>query len=66
MNVDGNIVDGGCNGEVFSDGVIVEEVVGREVDEGDGVMNEGDQSSIIRGTMTVLTNSGVVWEGIGW
>ena len=25
MNVDGDIVDGGCNGEVLSDGVIGEE-----------------------------------------
>ena len=44
MNVDGDIVDGGCNGEVLSDGVIGEEGVGGEVDEGDGVMNEGNQS----------------------
>ena len=35
MNVEGDIVEGGCNGEVLSDGVMVEEGVGEEqVDEG--------------------------------
>ena len=56
MNVDGGIVDGGCNGEVLSDGVMGEEVVGEEVDEGHGGMNEGHQSS----TRMVLTDSGRV------
>ena len=36
MNVDGDIVDDGCNGEVLGDGVPDEEGVGGEVDEGDG------------------------------
>ena len=40
MNVDEDIVDGGCKGEVFCDEVIGEKEVG-----GDGVMNEGDKSS---------------------
>ena len=35
MNVDRNIVDGRCNAEVLSDGVIWEEGVGGEADEGD-------------------------------
>ena len=35
-------------------------------DEGDGVMNEGDKSSTTRGARLVLTDSGVVWEGIWW
>ena len=39
MNVDRDIVNGGCNGEVLSDGVIEEEGVGGEVSEGDGVMH---------------------------
>ena len=33
MNVDGNILDDGCNGEMLGDGVIGEEGVGREVTE---------------------------------
>ena len=40
MNVDGDIVDGGCNGEVLSDGVIREDGVEGKVDESDGIMNE--------------------------
>ena len=43
-----------------------EEEVGRKVDEGTGVMNEGDKSSTTHVTRTVHTNSGVVWEGGGW
>ena len=43
INVDGDIVDGGCNEEMLSDGVIGEKGVGWEVDEGGGVMNEGDK-----------------------
>ena len=58
VNVDVDIVDGGCNGEVLSDWVIGEEGVGEEMD---GVMNEGDKS-----TSTVLMDSGVVWESVGW
>ena len=34
------------------------------MDERDGVMNEGDKSSTTRATRSVLTDSGVVWEGI--
>ena len=40
MNIDGNIVGDVCNGEVLSNGVIGEEGVGGDADEGDGVMNE--------------------------
>ena len=40
MNVDGNIVDGGCYGEVLSGGVTGEEGVGGEGNKGDGVVNE--------------------------
>ena len=43
-----------------SDGVIGEEGVGGKTDDGDGVMNEGDKSSTIRITRTVLTDSSVV------
>ena len=71
MNVDRDIFDGGCNGMercsvigVLS--VIGEDRVEEEVDESDGVMNEGNKSSNTRVTRTVLTGSGVVWEGIGW
>ena len=62
MNVDGDIVDGGRNGQVLSDGVIGEQGVGGEEDEGDGVMNEGDESSTTRVTRTVLSDKGVIWE----
>ena len=64
MNIDADIADGGCNGEVLSDGFIREEGVGRDADEGDGVMNEGGKSSITRVTRTVLTVSGEVWGGV--
>ena len=37
-----------------------------DVDEGDRVMNEGDQSSTTCVTKMVLTDSGVVREGVGW
>ena len=47
MNVDGDIVDGGSNGEVLSDRVIGEEGVGWEVDEGDGVMNVSTYFSLV-------------------
>ena len=40
MNVDGDVFDGGCNGEVLSDGVIGEEGVGADADEGHEVMKE--------------------------
>ena len=63
---DGGIVDGGCNGEVLSDGVIEEEEIGGEVDEGDGAMNEDNQSSTTHVTRTVLADSGVVSEWVGW
>ena len=67
MNVDGDIVDSGCKGEeVLSDGVIGKEGVGGEMDEGDGVLNEGDKSSTICITRTDLTGSGVAWERVGW
>ena len=39
INVDGDIVYGGYNGEVLSDGVIEEEGIEGDVDKGDGVMN---------------------------
>ena len=66
MNVDGGIVDGGCNVEVLSDGVGEEKWVGRDVNERDGVINEGDKFSTIHVTRPVLMNSGVAWEGIWW
>ena len=47
-NVNGDIVEGGCNREVFSDGVIGEEGVGGEPYECDGVMNVVDKSSTNR------------------
>ena len=62
MNFDGDIVYGGCNGQVLIDGAIGEEGVGGEVEEGNGVMNEGDQSSTTRVTRTVLMDSGVIWK----
>ena len=40
MNVDGSIVDGGCNGEMLTDVVGGEKWVGKYVDERNGVMNE--------------------------
>ena len=49
-NVDGDIVDDSCNGEVLGDGVTGEEGVGGEVDEGDGVVNEGNKTSTTRST----------------
>ena len=64
MNVDGDIVDGGCNVEVLSDGVMREEGVVRKVDEVDGVMNGGDESCATRMNRTVLPDSGVDWEGV--
>ena len=45
MNVDVDIVDGGCNGEGLSDGVGWGKGVGGDVDEGGGVMIEGNKSS---------------------
>ena len=51
---------------MLSDGVIGEDGVGGDVDEGDGVMNEGDKSSTTRVTRTVLTDSDVVWQGVSW
>ena len=50
VNVDGDSVDGGCNGEVLNDGVIGEE----EGVEGDGMMNAGIKSSTTRVIRTVL------------
>ena len=52
--------------ENCSVGIIGVEEVGGEVDEGDGVKNEGDKSSTTRVTMMVLTDSGVFWEGVCW
>ena len=37
-----------------------------EVDKGNGVMNEGDKSSTTHVSRTVLTDRGIVWEGVGW
>ena len=31
-----------------------------------GVMNEGDKSSNTRITRTILTDSGIIWEGVGY
>ena len=63
INIDGDVVDGGCNGEVLSDGVIGEKRVRGDADEGDVVMNDGgNKSSTTRVTWTVLTGSGAVWE----
>ena len=63
MNVDKDIVQGGCNKEVLSDGIIGEQ----EIDgNADGVMNDSDESSTNRVIRTVLTNSGEVWEEVCW
>ena len=64
MNVDGDIVDGGCNGEVLSDEVGGEKWVGGDVDEWDELMNEGDKSITTSVIRTIHTDSGVVWVGI--
>ena len=64
MNVNGDIVDGGSNGEVLRDGVIGEEGVGWEMDEDDGMMNDGDKSSTTCVTMTVLADSCVCSLGM--
>ena len=53
-------------GEVLSDGVIREEGVGGEVDKGDRVINEGNQTSYTHVNSTALTDSGVACEGVGW
>ena len=45
MNLDGDIVEDGCNGEVLCVGVGGEERVGMDVGEGDGVIYVGDKSS---------------------
>ena len=45
MNVNEDIVYAGCNRVVFSDGVIGEERVGGDMNEGDGEINEDDKSS---------------------
>ena len=66
LDVDGDIVDGGCNGVVLRDGVIGEKGVGGDADEGDGVMSDDDKSSTTRVTRTVLTDIGVLWEGVYW
>ena len=57
MNVDGDIVDDGCNGEMLSNVVIGEEGVGGEVDESDGEMKEVDKSLTTPITRTVLTTA---------
>ena len=57
MNIDGDIVYSGCNGEMFTDGVIMEKGVGGNADEDDGMVNESDKSSTNRITRTVLTYS---------
>ena len=64
MNVDGNVVDCGCNGVVLSDGVIGEKGFEGDANKGDAVMNGGDKSTNTRITRTVLTDSGLVWEGV--
>ena len=50
VNVDGDIVDSGCNEEVFSDVVGGENGVWGHVDEKDGVVNECDKSPTTRVT----------------
>ena len=59
MNVDKNIVNGGCNGDMLNDEIIVEERDGGDSDEGDGVMNKGVKFSTTRVTRMVLMDSGV-------
>ena len=45
---------------MLSDGVIGEDGVGGEVDEGEGVMNDGDNNfSTTRIIRTILTDNGV-------
>ena len=56
MNVDGDIVDGCCNGEVLSDGV----PDGVPVGDGDEVANVSNKFSTTRINRTVLMDSGVV------
>ena len=51
---------------MLSDGVIGEEGVGGEVDEGDGVMNEANQSSTTDVTRTVSTDSERCSLGWSW
>ena len=41
MNVPEDNVDGGCNGDVLSDGVGGEKGVGEDADEENGAINEG-------------------------
>ena len=66
MNVGGDIVDGGCIGEVLSDRVVGEKGVGGDADEGDGEKNEGDKSFTTGVIRTVPTDNGVVWERVCW
>ena len=44
VDVDGNVVDGDGDGEVFGGGVVGEEV-GREVGVGEGVVDEDDEAA---------------------
>ena len=66
MDVDGDITDDGCDGELLGGGVTGEEGVCGEVGEGDGVVNEVNKSSTTCITRRVLTDSNVVWKGAGW
>ena len=66
INVDGDIVNDGCNGDVFGDGVTGEEGVSWKVGEDDGVVYEGNKSSITCSTRMVLMDSDIVWKGNGW
>ena len=65
MHVDEDIVDDGCYEEELGEGVVREKEVGSEVGIADAVVNEGDKSFITRITRTVLTDSGLVREGVG-
>ena len=65
-DIDWDIVEDGCNGEVLCSGVTGDEGVGGKVGEGNGLVNGGDKSSTTRVTRTVLTDSDVVWKGVIW
>ena len=66
MDVDGDIIEDGCDGEVLGGGVTGEKGIGGEMGEGDGVVNEDDKSSTTRITRTIFTDSDAVREGVGW
>ena len=65
MNVDGDIVDDGCDEEVLCNCVAGKKRVSGKAGEGDRVVNEGDESSSTRIGMAVLTGNGVVVERVG-